>query len=256
MSNISRILLTDIDDTLTSHGRLPAESYAALWQLHEAGVHVVPVTGRPAGFCEMIARFWPVAGVVGENGAFYFYLQKGQMQRWWHPELTPYEKAKDRFNQIWQEVAQRYPRAKMSSDQFARVADLAIDFAEEVNPPLSIAEAEGIKQIFEKHGAVAKVSSIHVNGWFGSFSKLETSLQLLKNLWGLSPEESRRQVYFIGDSPNDEPMWEFFENSFAVANIQKFLPQLQHPPKHIMSLEGAEGFCQFAKLLLDQPQSF
>ena len=255
MLSPSAIVLTDIDDTLTFHGRLPPESYTALWQLHDANIAVIPVTGRPAGFCEMIARFWPVAAVIGENGAFYFYLKHRQMQRWWHPQLTPYEKAQARFKQIWQEITRRYPRAKISSDQFARVADFAIEFAEEVTPPLSLMEAQEIQQIFERHGAVAKVSSIHVNAWFGQYSKLESSLELLKNLFGLSPEQSRRQVYFIGDSPNDEPMWAFFKNSFAVANIKKFLPQLQHPPKQIMSAESAKGFCEFAQLILNQTQA-
>ena len=65
-------VFANIDDTLTSDGRLPACAYAALEALHDAGFHVAPITGRPAGWCDMIARFWPVSGVVGENGAFYF----------------------------------------------------------------------------------------------------------------------------------------------------------------------------------------
>ena len=67
-----RAVLTDIDDTLTSDGRLPAVAYAALEKLRDAGLLVVPVTGRPAGWCDLIARQWPVDAVVGENGAFYF----------------------------------------------------------------------------------------------------------------------------------------------------------------------------------------
>src|SRR4051812_33387537 len=70
-------VLTDIDDTITTDGRLPAAAYAALERLHESGLRVVPVTGRPAGWCDLIARFWPVDGVVGENGAFYFRYDHG-----------------------------------------------------------------------------------------------------------------------------------------------------------------------------------
>ena len=67
-----RYVLTDIDDTVTTDGRLPAKSYDALERLQNAGLAVIPITGRPAGWCDMIARFWPVDAVVGENGAFYF----------------------------------------------------------------------------------------------------------------------------------------------------------------------------------------
>ena len=76
-----KFLLTDIDDTLTDEGQLGAEAYEALWDLHKAGVHVVPITGRPAGWCEMIARMWPVSGIVGENGGFYFRYHNKTMQR-------------------------------------------------------------------------------------------------------------------------------------------------------------------------------
>ena len=66
------IFFADIDDTITTHGKLPATTFDAMWELKENGIKFVPVTGRPAGWCDMIARMWPVAGVVGENGAFYY----------------------------------------------------------------------------------------------------------------------------------------------------------------------------------------
>src|SRR6202040_2125472 len=67
-----RFVLLDIDDTLTTDGRLTAAAYAALEDLSRRGLRVIPVTGRPAGWCDLIARFWPVDAVIGENGAFYF----------------------------------------------------------------------------------------------------------------------------------------------------------------------------------------
>src|SRR3979490_2820427 len=67
-------VLTDLDETVSSHGRLSAEAYGALEALKKAGLRVIPVTGRPAGWCDHIARFWPVDAVVGENGAFWMWL--------------------------------------------------------------------------------------------------------------------------------------------------------------------------------------
>ncbi|MFC7611804.1 HAD-IIB family hydrolase [Teichococcus aestuarii] len=79
-----RYVLTDIDDTLTTDGRLPAEAYSALQALDAAGIAVIPVTGRPAGWCDAIARHWPVAAVVGENGALWYALDRRarRMLRW------------------------------------------------------------------------------------------------------------------------------------------------------------------------------
>src|SRR4051812_18334202 len=71
----------DIDDTLSTEGQLTADAYEALWRLKAAGHAVVPITGRPAGWCDHIARFWPVDAVVGENGAFTFYMEGGVRRR-------------------------------------------------------------------------------------------------------------------------------------------------------------------------------
>ena len=63
-------LLFDIDDTLTTEGRLTGAAYAALERFKVAGKRAIAVTGRPAGWCDHIARMWPLDAVVGENGAF------------------------------------------------------------------------------------------------------------------------------------------------------------------------------------------
>ena len=63
--------LADIDDTISTSGRVTAEAYAAMERLRRAGLLVIPITGRPAGWCDHIARMWPVDAVVGENGALY-----------------------------------------------------------------------------------------------------------------------------------------------------------------------------------------
>ena len=71
----------DIDDTLTWEGRLVPEAFAALARLQSCGLRVIPITGRPAGWVDHIARMWPVDGVVGENGGLWFFMSDGQLQR-------------------------------------------------------------------------------------------------------------------------------------------------------------------------------
>ncbi|MFN9067245.1 MAG: HAD-IIB family hydrolase, partial [Bdellovibrionales bacterium] len=143
-----RIILTDIDDTLTSEGQLKANAYSSLWDLKENGFLIIPVTGRPAGWCEMIARFWPVEGIVGENGAFYFRYTNGKMKR--HFEVDDQIRSKNRIQllKIQEEILNQVPGSAVASDQFCRIADLAIDFCEDV-PKLSDSYINQIKEIFE-----------------------------------------------------------------------------------------------------------
>lgn len=239
---------TDIDDTLTDHGQLRSEAYQALWELSSSGIQVIPVTGRPAGWCEMIARFWPVHGVVGENGGFYFRYHEKQMKRHFVFDEPAREKNRAKLELIRIEVLKSVPGCAIASDQFSRLMDLAVDFAEDVNP-LSEKEIDRIVAIFEKHGAQAKVSSIHVNGWFGTYDKLSMCREYAKRELNLDLDEANEKFAFSGDSPNDEPMFAFFKNSFAVANIRNFLSRIQSKPAFITEGEGGTGFVEIAKQL-------
>lgn len=244
-------VLTDIDDTLTDNGRLPALSYAAMERLHEAGVLVVPVTGRPAGWCDLIARQWPVDAVVGENGALYFrYDGNAKRMRRFYAK-PPAERRADRMRleKIRDEVLREVAGAAISADQPYREADLAVDFSEDV-PPLGKADIAKIAAIFERHGATAKISSIHVNGWFGGYDKLTTSAILLKQEFGIDPDARRDEIIFAGDSPNDAPMFAYFPNSVGVANVLGFASELTARPRWITAGRSAEGFAELAECLI------
>ncbi len=167
------VVFTDIDDTLTTDGKLTAEAFAALWSLDGAGIAVVPVTGRPAGWCDHIARMWPVAGVIGENGAFYFRYEAAARQLVTRFLLTEAERRAlaARFGDLARRILREVPGARVAADQPYRIHDLAIDFAEDVGP-LPKASIDRIVALFEAAGCQAKVSSIHVNGWFGDYDKL------------------------------------------------------------------------------------
>ncbi len=248
-----KYLLTDIDDTLTDEGLLGPEAYSALWNLHDSGIHVIPVTGRPAGWCEMIARVWPVSGVIGENGGFYFRYNNKTMHRHYVVSTAEQKINREKLNLIQSEICKKIPGAAVASDQFCRLMDLAIDFCEDV-PRIPEADINQIVSIFKQHGAQAKVSSIHVNGWFGTYDKVTTSLLFLQNEFKLSPSEAKKHCAFSGDSPNDEPMFEFFLNSFAVANIAEFVPRLEHLPSFLADSRGGKGFAEIAKQILKSNQ--
>jgi hypothetical protein len=247
-------LLTDIDDTLTTDGRLGADAYRALERLEKAGVAVVPVTGRPAGWCDLVARFWPVAAVVGENGAFYFrYDRKAHKmtRRFWTDRAT-IDIARARLATLAVEITTQVPGVAVSADQAFRIADLAIDYREDV-APLPHMAAERVVALLEAAGANAKISSIHVNGWFGDFDKLSMTKVLFAEVFAIDIEKSLDRIAFIGDSPNDAPMFAFFPLAVGVANIREFAADLATPPSYVTDAASGAGFVEFAEHLLASP---
>ena len=246
-----RFVLLDIDDTVTTDGRLTAAAYSALENLSAAGLRVIPVTGRPAGWCDLIARFWPVDAVIGENGAFYFrYDHEARMMthRFWQPD-NDRESARRRFAELGQTIVAAVPGARIAADQPYRVADLAIDYAEDTGP-LPSEDVDCIVAIMQTAGAAAKVSSIHVNGWFGDWDKLAMTRHLFHEIYGIDLDRERDGIIFIGDSPNDEPMFAFFPHTVAVANIRPFLPRLNSLPEYVTEKAAGDGFVEFAAMLL------
>ena len=247
-----RYVLCDIDDTITTDGRLPGSAYQALEDLDDAGIAVVPITGRPAGWCDMIARFWPVAGVVGENGAFYYAYDAElcRMIRSIHPDLERHLANGARFGRIMDRIAREVPDAAISADQPFRIADLAIDYCEDVTR-LGASDIARIERIFVEEGAVAKVSSIHVNGWFGRYDKLSMTRRFASDILNADIESRNAEFVFVGDSPNDAPMFDFFTNACGVANVRDFMGQMPARPGWVAHSRGGTGFREIVDHLLE-----
>jgi len=245
-----RWVLTDIDDTLTTEGRLTAEAYAALEALQAAGLVVVPVTGRPAGWCDMVARFWPVAAVVGENGALWYALDHAarRMRRHQVQDDATRLAARARLDALAAEAMRAVPGSRIAADQPFRLFDVAVDFAEDAGP-LPLTDAERIAAIFRAGGAAAKVSSIHVNAWIGKWDKLSGLGHLFAALW--QPlGEVLDQVAFLGDSPNDAPLFGAVPLSIGVANVAPFLDGMTTPPAYVTTGAGGAGFAEFTAAVL------
>ena len=242
----ARFVLLDIDDTLTTGGKLTARAYGALESLKCAGKTVVPVTGRPAGWCDHIARMWPVDAVVGENGAFYFWFADGRLNRRFIDDAATRAAKRARLREVGERILRAVPGAALASDQQYRETDLAIDYCEDV-APLPAAVAERIAMLMRAEGLTAKVSSIHVNGWLGGYDKLATVRLLFAERFALELRPETREVVFAGDSPNDAPMFSFFHYGVGVANVRRF-PHVR--PRFVTSAEAGEGFAELARHLL------
>jgi HAD superfamily hydrolase (TIGR01484 family) len=246
-----RLVLTDIDDTLTHEGRLPADAYRALEQLTQSGLAVAPITGRPAGWCDMIARFWPVAGVVGENGAFYFAYDapSRKMRRAFAASEAERAENRGRLERVRERVLAEVPGSGVSADQAYREADLAIDFCEDV-AALPRRAVRRIQEIFEEEGATAKISSIHVNGWYGAYDKLSMTRRFAREILGLDIDAERDRAVFVGDSPNDEPMFAFFPLACGVSSVRAFADEIEAPPAYVTEGAGGSGFVEVAERLI------
>ncbi|UCH73368.1 MAG: HAD-IIB family hydrolase [Rhodospirillales bacterium] len=245
-------VLCDIDDTITESGRLPSLSLNVMERLRAAGMTVIPVTGRPAGWCDHIARMWPVDGIVGENGALFFrydHVERRMNRIYWKDDG---QRATDRekLAALARRIIAAVPGSAVAADQPYREADLAIDYAEDVER-LPEAAIQRIVALFEDAGATAKVSSIHVNGWFGDFDKLSMTRRAFADFFGRDVDDMRDDIVFVGDSPNDAPMFGFFPNAVGVANVRDFAGQLAADPAWVTEARGAAGFAELAEALLE-----
>ena len=247
----ARGVLADLDDTITTHGVLTPEAYAALARLRAAGLLVIPITGRPAGWCDHIARMWPVDAVVGENGAFYMRYDAPRRKLVKRFVVDARERAANRarLDAIGAKILRAVPGAALASDQLYREGDLAIDFCEDV-APLPRTDVDRIVAMMEAEGMTAKVSSIHVNGWFGRYDKLAMTRTLLAEVYAIDVDAERERFVFVGDSGNDAPMFAFFPNAVGVANVRAFLDRIATPPAYVTTAEAGAGFAELANLLL------
>ena len=244
-------LLFDIDDTFTYQGKMIPSAYQSLWKLKDHGLKLAAVTGRSAGWCDHMARLWPVDAVIGENGGFYFYMDQNNQVLVKHFMDNEETRAVQRrqLQIILKEILNEIPEASPASDQPYRETDIGIDFSEDVTK-LSAAEVAEIKDIFERNKAKATISSIHVNAHLGKHDKLATSIIMARNLWGIDLAANPHSFAFCGDSANDEIMFRHFPLSFGVRNVQNFYGLMTYLPAFVAEKEGGHGFQEIAEIIL------
>lgn len=237
-----RYLLTDIDDTLTTEGRLLPETYQALWDLQKAGIGVVTVTGGSAGWCEHIVRAWPVAAAIGESGAFVMTARDNRVEvEYWEDEALQAERQRRHLASVLPLLGDRF---QLAHDQRFRLADVAVDI---VGYPR--ADVDALAEQIRALGGTVAISSVHINTWIGDYNKRTMSERLLRRL-GLDDVDLAEKVCFAGDSRNDGPMFAFFGKTFGVANILPVLDDLPKKPRWISAEVAGRGFVDIAKALL------
>ena len=244
-------VFTDIDDTLTTEGAITPEALQALADLKAAGLHAVPITGRPVGWSEPFAQSWPVDAIVAENGAVGLVHETGQaLRKLYQQDATTRSANFVRMQEVLTQIEQSIPGALRSQDSTGRETDIAIDHSEFTHLPQ--AAIEQVVRTMQAAGMTATVSSIHINGWFGEHSKLSGSRWIVQQLWGRDLSAEMDRWVYVGDSTNDQIMFEHFAHSVGVANIQRFAAQLTHPPRYVTPSERGAGFAEVAKCILNK----
>jgi hydroxymethylpyrimidine pyrophosphatase-like HAD family hydrolase len=194
---------------------------------------------------------WPVDAVVGENGAFWFRHdgKSGKLVKRYVVSDMERGRRAEQLLKIGRKILGEVPGSAIASDQPYRAADLAIDFREDV-PELPREAVAKIVSIMEGEGLTAKVSSIHVNGWFGGYDKLSTTRRMMKEDFDIDLDRDREMFVFAGDSPNDQPMFAYFPNAVGVANVLQMADLMSDFPKWITPSAGAAGFAELADALI------
>ena len=242
-------VFTDIDDTLTTDGAITADALQALADLKAAGLHVVPITGRPAGWSEPFAATWPVDAIVAENGAVGLqHTAAHGLRKFYQQDKATCSDNFIRMQQVLALIEQAVPGARRSQDSAGRETDIAIDHSEFTHLPQSAIDE--VVQLMQAEGMTATVSSIHINGWFGTHNKFTGARWIVRTLYGRELDAETERWVYVGDSTNDQVMFEHFAHSVGVANIRRFESQLTHPPRYITPSERGAGFAEMAQLLL------
>ncbi|MBU2952614.1 HAD-IIB family hydrolase [Marinobacter sp. F3R08] len=244
------VLFTDVDDTLTTDGRLLPETYLALCRLAAAGIRVIPVTGGCAGWCDQIIRTWPVTAVIGEGGAFYAERTAPQTVRWhyWNDAASHKRDQQAILAGIAGLKLDFEPR--LASDQAFRYVDVAVDYNQQQS--LTPEQVVTLHDALVDLGFNVRQSSIHLNVWLGDFDKSTMAVRVGQDVLGLDLPTLQQRAIFIGDAPNDESMFCRFPLSIGVANIQKHLSAMTHRPATIVSQRSGLGFAEMAENWLKQ----
>ena len=255
-------VFTDIDDTLTTDGAITPDALEALSLLKAAGMDIIAITGRPVGWSEPFAQAWPVDAIVAENGAVLLHLSHETSAEPLQSLPTVLSKSYQqdaptrranliRLQQAAARVLREVPGTTLARDTAGRETDIAIDHSEFVH--LSAVQVADVAGILQSEGLHATVSSIHINGWIGEHNKLTGARWAVRTLLGRDLTQEMDRWVFVGDSTNDQLMFEAFEHSVGVANVRRFESQLSgvnRLPRYVTVGERGAGFSELAAALL------
>ncbi len=238
----------DIDDTITDDGRLTEASFTALWRLHRAGLRLIAVTGRPLGWCDVLAQLAPVDLAVGENGAGWVWRHGRTLHEGYWDSLDERLRGKGRLETLVKIVERELPNVPLAGDQRHRRVDLAFDVNETVHLPPAIVQR--LQDLIRGVDAHVLISSVHAHAFFSQYDKAVGVVRAAREVLGVDIPEAPERWLFIGDSGNDAAAFAYFPISVGVANVHEHLDRLPRTPAFITAHARAGGFAELADHIL------
>jgi HAD superfamily hydrolase (TIGR01484 family) len=235
----------DLDDTLLDHGRLGEATYSSLFRLLEAGLELYGVTGRPAGWAEVLARLLPVRAVVAENGAV-FCARRGERVVLVDSVDAATRRERDaRLQTLLGEFRERFPDIEPADDVRARVSDRTFDIGE--YRQVGARRVQEASAFLSEQGARVFVSSVHLHATFDYADKASGAVRLLADDSGLDATAVRHAYAYLGDSENDASCFAAFTVSIGVANLRG---RATLRPRYITSQPMGKGVTEAAAVIL------
>ena len=238
-----RVLAADVDDTITTAGRLPPSTIECLEALGVAGIVVALVTGRPAGWAQALAGYLPAVKVaVAENGLVAFTANGERV------DLGPPRDAAflARLADNGKRLGDAYQLTVTPDDAF-RLFERAF-----IRPSSFDAAALAASQKVVDPGFEVMASSIHIHVRPSGWGKAEGLLAALEPLAPEACADPDQSILFVGDSSNDRSMFAWLrQTSIGVRNVTKFLDELgEDRPAFVTERESAAGFAEVVHALL------
>jgi len=239
----------DLDDTLLDHGRLLEATYSALFRLREAGLSLYGVTGRPAGWADVLARVLPVEAIVAENGALVCAREGQRVVMRDSVDAATRREREHKLQQLLARFAHRFPDFEPADDVRARVSDRTFDIGEfrQVAPD-RVAEASAF---LRAEGARVFVSSVHLHATFDYADKASGAVRVLAQDSGLDATAVLHAYAYLGDSENDAACFAAFAVSIGVANLRG---RTTLRPRYITSQPMGKGVAEAAQVILSLRQ--
>ncbi len=243
-----RGILFDLDDTLLTHGALTREAYGALYDLHDAGLRLVAVTGRPTAWGELLVRQWPIDGAVTETGAVRIVRDGHGVLLREDCDATERLARRERLAAIIARVKVVVPEAVLADDGAGRRADVAWDIGEQVKLPVERVDAIAAEILAA--GARTTRSSVHIHATYDPADKATGAIAFLRETFGEDAGVARGRYAFLGDSANDAACFGAFVHTFGVANVRSHIARIAVPPRYLAEGAMGAGFAEIAKKIL------
>jgi hydroxymethylpyrimidine pyrophosphatase-like HAD family hydrolase len=244
-----RLVATDMDGTLTQAGKFTPELLQSLVDLQTAGIAVVIVTGRSAGWVQGIASYLPIVGAIAENGGLFYWGDDPTPH--WLVSIPDLGEHRQQLHTLFSQLQTTFPHLKESADNRFRLTDWTFD-VQGVSP----LELQAIGDRCQQQGWGFTYSTVQGHIKRPEQDKGVALETVLKNHFAQYEHRDKHQgdrhyVLTIGDSPNDESLFhpQRFPLSIGVANIQHYLEQMTDRPAYVTAGSEAAGFCEVARLL-------